>query len=301
MARREKKKQEVSLFPFLDILACVIGNLILIITAVVLEQVDTKPIAEAAEREAQKKQVEKDLQTVALLQKQLEKLQQENQSSDKRVQEAKARLEKAEKDKLAAKKRLLEVPPPPPPPDEKDLAEAKKLEKTIKELLEAIDEVEAEIAEKKKVPERAITILPANKGGGIPKTPIFIELNAKTATLLAMGEAYEQVFGDSRNRVMPIEKISENPDFQKLLEYTLKTRHEKGYARGLMSTIITFLLRPDARTAYESYAKPAVKAFADKHKEERILFVFPNGDRFYDALAGTVPLPADGVVDGGEK
>ena len=52
MARREKKKQEVSLFPFLDILACVIGNLILIITAVVLEQVDTKPIAEQAKREA---------------------------------------------------------------------------------------------------------------------------------------------------------------------------------------------------------------------------------------------------------
>ncbi len=59
MARREKKKQEVSLFPFLDILACVIGNLILIITAVVLEHVDTKPIAEAAEREAQKKHVRK--------------------------------------------------------------------------------------------------------------------------------------------------------------------------------------------------------------------------------------------------
>jgi len=31
------KKQEVSLFPFLDILVCVIGNLNLIITAVVLE------------------------------------------------------------------------------------------------------------------------------------------------------------------------------------------------------------------------------------------------------------------------
>ena len=37
MARREKKKQEVSLFPFLDILVCVVGNLNLIITAVVLE------------------------------------------------------------------------------------------------------------------------------------------------------------------------------------------------------------------------------------------------------------------------
>ena len=46
--RRQARKHEVSLFPFLDILACVIGNLILIITAVVLDQMDTKPIAEAA-------------------------------------------------------------------------------------------------------------------------------------------------------------------------------------------------------------------------------------------------------------
>ncbi|NDH94779.1 MAG: hypothetical protein EBZ13_09685, partial [Planctomycetia bacterium] len=57
MARRERKKQEVSLFPFLDILACVIGNLILIITAVVLEQVDTKPMAEVVDREAKLEQV----------------------------------------------------------------------------------------------------------------------------------------------------------------------------------------------------------------------------------------------------
>ena len=46
MARRQKKKQEISLFPFLDILACVIGNLILIITAVVLESVDTDKLAD---------------------------------------------------------------------------------------------------------------------------------------------------------------------------------------------------------------------------------------------------------------
>ena len=301
MARRQKKKQEVSLFPFLDILACVIGNLILIITAVVLEQVDTKPIAEAAEREAQKKQVEKDLQTVALLQQQLEKLKQENQSSDKRVQEAKARLEKAEKDKLAARAKLLETPPPPPPPDEKDIAKAKKMEETNEELLKAIDEIEAKIAEKKKVPERSITILPANKGAGIPKAPIFVELNAKTATLLAMGEDYENVFGDQKNRTIPVEQLGKSPDFQKLLKYVLETRHERGMVRNKMKTIITFLMRPDARDAYNRFVNPAVKAFSDQHKKERLLYIFPNGDKFYDSLAGTVPLPGDGEVDVGSN
>ena len=58
MARRQKKKQEISLFPFLDILECVIGNLILIITAVVLESVDTDKFADLFQNEAVKKKQE---------------------------------------------------------------------------------------------------------------------------------------------------------------------------------------------------------------------------------------------------
>ena len=61
MARRKKKKQEISLFPFLDILACVIGNLILIITAVVLESVDTDKLADLFQNEAIQKQTEENL------------------------------------------------------------------------------------------------------------------------------------------------------------------------------------------------------------------------------------------------
>ena len=78
MARREKKKQEISLFPFLDILACVIGNLILIITAVVLESVDTDKIATQFANEATKRETEEILKIYAELEKTLEKLKQEN-------------------------------------------------------------------------------------------------------------------------------------------------------------------------------------------------------------------------------
>ena len=74
MARRQKKKQEVSLFPFLDILACVIGNLILIITAVVLESVDTNKIATQFANEATKQKTE-DSHATKLLQTSAKRLQ----------------------------------------------------------------------------------------------------------------------------------------------------------------------------------------------------------------------------------
>ena len=83
MARRQKKKQEVSLFPFLDILACVIGNLILIITAVVLESVDSDKLADVFENEAIQKQTEaKSTRPFVGLRKSLNKLEQDSISSD---------------------------------------------------------------------------------------------------------------------------------------------------------------------------------------------------------------------------
>lgn len=286
MARREKKKQEVSLFPFLDILACVIGNLILIITAVVLEQVDTKPIAEAAEREAQKKQIEKDLQTVAQLQQQLERLQKENQSNDKRVQEAKARLEKAEKDKLAARKKLLEAPPPPPPPDEKDLAGVKKRQLEIEELIKQIKEVEGKIAERKKEPEQSITIMPANRGGGQPRQPIFVEVNTQGLVIHPDEKNFKKVFGDEKPRSIPIDKVGGDPNFKKLLDYTLADKR----------AIITFLLRPDAIGNYNK-ARGVVGGFEKSNQNKLVVGILPTGDKVLRSLSGKVPLPGEGVLD----
>jgi biopolymer transport protein ExbD len=286
MARREKKKQEVSLFPFLDILACVIGNLILIITAVVLEQVDTKPIAEAAERESQKKQIEKDLQTITLLQKQLEKLQQENQSSDKRVQEAKARLEKAEKDKLAAKKRRLEVPPPPPPPDKEALASVKKRQLEIEELIKEIKEVEGKIAERKKEPEQSITIMPANRGGGIAREPIFVEVNSEGVVIQPDEKNFKKVFGDEKPRPIPVDKVAGDADFKKLLAHALTDKR----------AIITFLLRPDAVDNYNK-VRGVVVGFEKQNQNKLVEAILPSGDKILRSLSGKVPLPGEGVLD----
>ena len=153
MARRQKKKQEVSLFPFLDILACVIGNLILIITAVVLESVDSDKIAEQFANEAVQQQTEQNLQAIRDLEESLKKLKQDSISSDTRVQKAQQQLAEAERAQREARGRLLDVPPPPPPPDDEDTAELKKRELEIQEIIAEMKRIEAKIADKKKKPE----------------------------------------------------------------------------------------------------------------------------------------------------
>ena len=152
MARRQKKKQEISLFPFLDILACVIGNLILIITAVVLESVDTDKLSDLFQTEAIQKQTEENLETIKKLEESLEKLKQESISSDSRVQKAQQQLVEAERAQREAKGRLLNVPPPPPPPDEEDTAELKKRNLEIQEII-------AEMKSTKQVPERHLILV----------------------------------------------------------------------------------------------------------------------------------------------
>ena len=149
MARREKKKQEISLFPFLDILACVIGNLILIITAVVLESVDTDKLADLFQNEAIQKQTEENLATIRGLEERLEKLKQDSSSSDSRVQKAQQQLVEAERVQREAKGRLLNVPPPPPPPDDEDTAELKKRNLEIQEIIAEMKRIEAKYEHKK--------------------------------------------------------------------------------------------------------------------------------------------------------
>ena len=163
MARRQKKKQEVSLFPFLDILACVIGNLILIITAVVLESVDSDKLAEQFANEAIQQQTEQNLQTIRDLEKSLEKLKQDSISSDARVQKAQQQLVEAERAQREAQGRLLDVPPPPPPPDDEDTAELKKRELEIQEIIAEMKRIEAKIADKKKKPDQSISIFMRTK------------------------------------------------------------------------------------------------------------------------------------------
>ena len=295
MARREKKKQEVSLFPFLDILACVIGNLILIITAVVLEQVDTKPIAEQAQRESVQKQTEKDLLAAAELKKTLEELRRESTAGDKRIERAQQQIVVAEKQQQDARERLRQIPPPPPPPDKEDLAKVKEREIGIQKIVDEIQRLQGELEKRKEKPDQAISILYENKGRGGVRRPFFIEVGKTSATLLPNDMDYRNLFGDEKPRQLPLANLGKNPDFTKLLNYVLTHKAPNGLLRGRRDTIVTFLIRPDAVQAYRG-VKKAADQFEKANEKKLVVGMLPNGAPVLDSLTGKAPLPGEGKI-----
>ena len=295
MARRKKKKQEISLFPFLDILACVIGNLILIITAVVLESVDTDKLADLFQNEAIQKQTEENLATIRGLEERLEKLKQDSNSSDSRVQKAQQQLVEAERAQREAKGRLLNVPPPPPPPDDEDTAELKKRNLEIQEIIAEMKRIEAKIADKKKKPDQTISILYANKGRGGVRRPFFVEVKKDNLVLLPNELDYKNLFDTEKPIKVPVAKMAGDKSFKKLLDYVLTHLGKTGLLRRRRDTIITFLVRPEGVNSYR-VAKKVVDQYEKTNEKRLIVGILPNGAPVLDALSGKAPLPGEGKI-----
>ena len=295
MARRKKKKQEISLFPFLDILACVIGNLILIITAVVLESVDTDKLADLFQNEAIQKQTEENLEAIRGLEERLEKLKQDSSSSDSRVQKAQQQLVEAERAQREAKGRLLNVPPPPPPPDDEDTAELKKRNLEIQEIIAEMKRIEAKIADKKKKPDQTISILYANKGRGGVRRPFFVEVKKDNLVLLPNELDYKNLFDTEKPIKVPVAKMAGDKSFKKLLDYVLTHLGKTGLLRRRRDTIITFLVRPEGVNSYR-VAKKVVDQYEKTNEKRLIVGVLPNGAPVLDALSGKAPLPGEGKI-----
>ena len=295
MARRKKKKQEISLFPFLDILACVIGNLILIITAVVLESVDTDKLADLFQNEAIQKQTEENLATIRGLEERLEKLKQDSSSSDSRVQKAQQQLVEAERAQREAKGRLLNVPPPPPPPDDEDTAELKKRNLEIQEIIAEMKRIEAKIADKKKKPDQTISILYANKGRGGVRRPFFVEVKKDNLVLLPNELDYKNLFDTEKPIKVPVAKMAGDKSFKKLLDYVLTHLGKTGLLRRRRDTIITFLVRPEGVNSYR-VAKKVVDQYEKTNEKRLVVGVLPNGAPVLDALSGKAPLPGEGKI-----
>ena len=295
MARRKKKKQEISLFPFLDILACVIGNLILIITAVVLESVDTDKLADLFQNEAIQKQTEENLATIRGLEERLEKLKQDSNSSDSRVQKAQQQLVEAERAQREAKGRLLNVPPPPPPPDDEDTAELKKRNLEIQEIIAEMKRIEAKIADKKKKPDQTISILYANKGRGGVRRPFFVEVKKDNLVLLPNELDYKNLFDTEKPIKVPVAKMAGDKSFKKLLDYVLTHLGKTGLLRRRRDTIITFLVRPEGVNSYR-VAKKVVDQYEKTNEKRLVVGILPNGAPVLDALSGKAPLPGEGKI-----
>lgn len=288
MARRAKKKQEVSLFPFLDILACVIGNLILIITAVVLEQVDTKPVADAAEYEAKLVQVKEQEEKIERLEKQLEELRKETASTSVELEKVEEELEAAEEKLQEARSQVAKIPKTPPKIDPALLQEKKLLEDKLRELEAETAKIKADIAERQKKPEQSISLLPgkiAGLAGGAPSKAVFVEINKEGLVIFPD----QPLWQEKQPLVVKAADIANDASLGKLMNAVLADE----------AAIVTFLMRPDSLEVYTA-TKARFDAFQNTNLEKLKSPIDPkNPDSPLQVrkLYGAVPLPGDGVLD----
>jgi hypothetical protein len=296
MGRRERKKQEVSLFPFLDILACVIGNLILIITAVVLEQVDTKPMAEVVDREAKLERVAQQERQIKTLEKELAALHASNRTNNAQLEQIEEQIEAAEDRLEQARNMLARVPKNPLKIDPELVTNKTLLEKKKRELDAAIAKVRAEIAERKKAPDKSIVLLPALRTpfqvhSLIPTSGMFIEVNKTGLTIFPAKQFWQ---GDEAKQV-PAKSIQGDKTLQTIMEAGLNDRNK----------IVVFMLRPDALDVYAT-VKGQFDRFQQVHKDklEQKVFDNPQSPLFNEELApirqrklySKIPLPGEGVL-----
>lgn len=179
MARRRREQGEaVSLFPFLSILACVIGTLTLMITALALGQIDEGESPDARARVETAGEVE--LQT-EITQSRIDDALRAIAEYERTVEELRAaeaeieRLKQAETDATRASAELRE--------NTAELAEVAELrgripelEAELPELADEVAKLEAAIVEKGKPREAEVVVQPG--GTGIDIVPTFVEVTA---------------------------------------------------------------------------------------------------------------------------
>lgn len=296
MGRREKRKQEVSLFPFLDILACVIGNLILIITAVVLEQVNTKPIAEVVNREASLAKVAAKEQKITTLEKQLSALRKKNQADNSQLVQIEERIEIAEDRLEKARNRLSRVPREIPAVDPELVRKEKDFEKKKRELNEAISKIQADIAERKKTPERSISLMPAlmtpfQSHSLIPSSGMFIEVHKSGINIFPA----KQFWNGKKPHQIERSKIEKDAVLATVIQSAFEDQNK----------IVVLLIRPDALDTYQ-VTKTRFDKFQESHRQEleQKIFNNPKSPLFSAELTplrqrklySKIPLPGEGVL-----
>ncbi len=187
MARRKKTAVTVSLFPFMSILACVIGTLTLLIAAMALGQMDNDVFHSAERFEKAKKRIEQENRRLEELQEQLKQAEAGLDEEAKKAAEAKMQLEELERQRDA----LLDEAENPEDPDKIDvpIVDEEKHKKRMEALREELAKLNEEIAKlKPKVEELGdaeeskVIIRPS--GSGVDLDPTFVECTSSGLVFL---------------------------------------------------------------------------------------------------------------------
>jgi translation initiation factor 1 (eIF-1/SUI1) len=188
MARRKRgKKLTISLFPFLSILACVIGTLTLLITAMALGQMDNDTVATAEDFQRVQDAIEQERQLIESLKEQIEKADNTlKELADIRVKLEELRLKKEallaqndEKDE-EEEKSPIEIPIVD---EEKHKKRMAAIQAEIAKQEALIEELAAEL-KKRGGPVREAEVIIQPTGSGVDLEPTFVECTAAGIVIL---------------------------------------------------------------------------------------------------------------------
>lgn len=234
--------EDVSLFPFLSVLACIIGTLTLIIAAQAISQLDNKTVEAAEEYEKAKKQVnsaeievEKLNLEYQLKQKSLSDMNKQEQEKLNKLRE-RLRLLAQQLSKETDKQYETKIITLPKVEIRKQREELEGLQKQLKSVQEEVAQLEKQIEDRKLPPEESqVSILPT--GSGVGYAPYFVECDAGRII----------VHASPKNYSVRVPEISTHVQYQTMLKEV--TNEPKA--------MLIFLVRDDGLSTYYSVRNQA--------------------------------------------
>ena len=179
MPRRPRTNDDdISLFPFLSIIACVIGVLTMMIATLALAQTDTPDVAQIENFEQNKKALDRTKSRIEQIKLEisdslkLREQQKQNATNKAEIAEMLAELEAIEKELAEQKKIQIVIPKVDP----KARETATDMQAQHAQLEEQIAQLEQDLKDRKDKSEANVTVLP--QGSGLNFKPHFVECAA---------------------------------------------------------------------------------------------------------------------------
>ncbi|MEA1950322.1 MAG: hypothetical protein U9N87_02985 [Planctomycetota bacterium] len=234
--RRRAEADDISLFPFLSILASIIGVLTLLISTMALTQMDSEEFASLEQYEKVQRDLKEMLEEIERLKKQmdadafrmvseLDQTQRDLIVARKRLEELLKRIEELQE--IGAKPmEVVEVPEVKGVLLKQDL---KAMQDELKGIKEQLAQLEKDLDERKRPPEESVvSVLPG--GSGLGFEPVFVECAAKSVVLHARAEPEHIAIGG----------LEGNESFAKLL----------AHVAGSPKRTLVFLIRDNGLGTY---------------------------------------------------
>lgn len=219
---KQKTDESVSLFPFLDIMACLIGILVLMITAATLAQIardeedtkDEEAVERAEARVTEYREIRDELAIEVEERKEMEELVEQAEITREQLEELQAKVTQLK----AVRQRAKEITDP-------------ETATKIDELKRQLAELRTVLANRKEAAaESEIQIMPSGSGYGL--SPTFVECSSNTVVLHDRPDPPKISIG----------ALAKSEAFLKLLD-NVKER-PKG--------TVVFLVRPDGARSYST-------------------------------------------------